>query len=210
MGLVPTSTRLTQGLFRLPSKRCAVVLSGPRQLVLLLPPSLLSSHHSELSSPRTPSSATGGVRKKKCPVATLAFAAIMSSGSFFSLLSSCHVLGVCWLRQGFRWPYRRTCGFFARHACGSKLIPPPALSVSMVVFLSYLAGPPGVSHITSRCARRSVEHSQHRAQLLMSCPRKSVLELLIKHLIVDRDYWLFVGFLSPGSDIRSSLLRFAG
>jgi hypothetical protein len=64
MGLVPTSTRLTQGLFRLPSKRCAVVLSGPRQLVLLLPPSLLSSHHSELSSPRTPSSATGGVRKK--------------------------------------------------------------------------------------------------------------------------------------------------
>jgi hypothetical protein len=95
----------------------------------------------------------GGVRgKKKIPVATLAFAAIMSSGSFFSLLSSCHVLGVCWLRQGFRWPYRRTCGFFARHACGSKLIPPPALFVSMSVFLSYLAGSSGVSHITHQGA----------------------------------------------------------
>jgi hypothetical protein len=34
MGLVPTSTRLTQGPFRLPSGCCAAVLSGPRQLLL--------------------------------------------------------------------------------------------------------------------------------------------------------------------------------
>jgi hypothetical protein len=126
---------------------------------------------------------------------------------FFSLLSSCHVLGgtspVCWLASrppGIRWPYRRTCGFFARHGCGSKLIPPPALSVSMVVFLSYLAESSGISRIAHDVPLRAVS-------IVLNCFFPSTYEQfrrLINYLLVDRDYWLVVGICraAPTSDHR--------
>jgi hypothetical protein len=166
IGPVPTSTRLTQGPFRLPSRCCVI-----RAKTNIIPSRQPEHREPRKSLPRIAFFKRVGWGEKIWPVATLALAAKLASGSFFSAPIFLPCLGTdesCVLASpppGIRWPYRRTCGFLAVHAmpvAQSLYRHQPCLL--MVVFLSYLAESSGTSHITQqRRARRSVEHSQRRA-----------------------------------------------
>lgn len=98
MGPVPTSTRLTQGPFRLPSRCCVI-----RAKTDIIPSRQPEHREPQVSPPWTAFFKRVRWGKKIWPVATLALAAKLASGSFFFLLlSSCHVLvrtsPACWLR----------------------------------------------------------------------------------------------------------------
>lgn len=127
----------TRTLPRLPSRSCASIsraLSEPKQLLCCLAISQRLRAHRGL-----PSSAMSGAKKRAHPSHRQARSrrshyhqCIMAFSAPIFLSYPGRSSAVCWLtshQPGIRWPYRRTCGFLARHACGSKLIPPPTLTL---------------------------------------------------------------------------------